>query len=504
MGDSISTEGPNAVLSSCSMWSMLKEKLSSDNLGKSITFLNRSVGGQTWLNANTKPTVYPYWYTDTNRTWLDTVQQEQPDLLFLAFGMNDANGFNSSAVVAVINKIKQWDKIPDIIFITNPTPAQTTIYPDGSGFGFTGQIFQEGRDYAAGWVRDYAKFSGFQCIDINRSMTAMRDGYDVCSGVMRFSRKISASHYVAQEACLDFGVSGVVNPSLWPIGKVLAIKSGLGDNDKVFVIRTQTGIKVEGFTSGLSTYFSKDLVYNWEGQEFILEVSVLGGRCYVHTVTNKNKMLVIDFGVVRHGGIFLPVISWQDESDSGPFSEITLFTGYGTPSYKQTITDSEIWGPSDSTADTKFPLGGNGINHFSSQGLEYVVRPTIECCNFSVGGDESGLHAGGLWVKKSNGESLYSKTVTFQTDITTAAGALFFEREPHIDVDFPRIFMDKGGSKLSFETSFHVLTTGGVLCWVVSSGDTTLNNAIRYRLCSNEVRNDVLVTIQITMRGRWK
>ena len=151
MGDSISTDGPNALSKGDSMASVIAGEIQNQNPGTTINFLNRAIGGQTWLNANTKPTSFPAWYTDTTKDWLEYVQADAPDLLILAFGMNDANGFNAGAIHAVVNKIKTWAKVPSILFVTNPVPAIATTWSGGAGFYDT--IFQEGRDWAAGYAR---------------------------------------------------------------------------------------------------------------------------------------------------------------------------------------------------------------------------------------------------------------------------------------------------------------------------------------------------------------
>lgn len=511
MGDSISTDGPNALVATNTMWSILKEKLQKDNPSKSFTFHNRAVGGQTWVNANTKPTAFPYWYVNQNNDWLTYIESLQPDVLFLAFGMNDSNGFNSGALFTTINKIKAWVKVPDIVFVTNPVPAQTTIYPDGTGFGFVGQTFQEGRDYAAGYARNYANFYGYGVIDINRSMVAMRDCYDVTSGVMHTVETVVANHYVASRAAYDFAFTSTIRSTDWAEGKVVSVKCGLEADDFLFIKKTAGNFVFEGYVTGIGTYASISTGVAVPAGTFGLEVSVIGGiaRLLLDPLDSvENRRVLGEFKVIRHGGIFLPVIGWQGES-GGPFTSIQYSTAYdnfnGDAKYQQSVTDSDVWGVSTLDADTKPIYGGNGINHYSAEGLEFVVRPTIEACDFAVGDTMTGVHAGGRWIKHPDGSAEYSKTVTLTgVNITTALGSGFIQPDPVADTDFPQIFMSDGASGYRFETSLHLMSSGGSFAWVITDASSTMNNAIRYRLASLVSVTGATFKVQITMRGRWK
>lgn len=504
MGDSISTEGPNAITLADSMWSAIKTKMVKDNPSKSLTFHNRGIGGQTWLHANSIPTAFPYWYTNTSNTWLSYIEALAPDVVFLAFGMNDSNGFNAGALVSVVNKIKLFAKVPDIVFVTNPVPAQTAIYPDGTGFGFVGQTFQEGRDYAAGYARSFANTNGYGLIDINRSMVAMRDCYDVTSGVMRKIEQVSAANYTAASSASDFSFRCSCDGAAWAEGKVLAIKCGLEANDFIFVKKVSGNFVVEGFAAGSSTYKSINTGISVPSISFGFEISVLDGTCRLIidplAADFANKRVIAEFSVIRHGGIFLPVISWQGES-SGPFTDITYSSGYRDAKYKQSVTDSDVWGASGLSASTKEPYGGNGINHYSAEGIALVVRPTIEACDFAAGETLTGIHAGGRWTKFADGQSIYQKTVTFAGDVSSAVGSIFMAADTS-DTDFPTgIFMPDGDGGYVFSQAINISSATGGL-WIGSSATT--RNAIRYRIASALSRTGVTATVHITLTGRWK
>jgi len=255
MGDSISTDGPNALSNADSMVSIITRKIVSDNNGRKITVTNRAIGGQTWLNANTKPTGFPLWYEDTSKNWLDYVRNDSPDLLILAFGMNDANGFNAGALHAVVNKINEWDKVPSLLFITNPVPAISTTWCNGSGFYAT--IYQEGRDWAAGYARSYAKFYGYSILDINRQFCLLRDGRDYI-GIPLAQKNIYKQTYIKDTSLIvrDFSLKGDI--ASWPINKTLAVKVGIGELDIVYLTNSEGKLKITAFCEGdhINAYYT--------------------------------------------------------------------------------------------------------------------------------------------------------------------------------------------------------------------------------------------------------
>lgn len=372
MGDSISTDGPNALAKNDSMSALIRNSIIKQNPGRGINFVNLAIGGQTWLNANAKPTAFPAWYQDTSKNWLDYVRDSSPDLLILAFGMNDANGFNAGAMHAVVDKIKAWDKVPSLIFVTNPVPAMATTYNSGSGFYAT--VFQEGRDWAAGYARTYAKFNAHSILDINRQFCLMRDGRDyLCAPLER--RAVYNQAYlngITSGAVRDFSISGDI--SAWPVNKVLSVKVGSGELDIVYITNEAGNFKITAFCTG-----QQSLAYKTQSTTVpvtlgqTLEISVQGDQFTLFSGITQ----VITFPLIRTGGEFAVVAEFQGSPNTGPFSSITINAGNWLQC-EYTARDSDIWGHDDGTADTKLPEGGNGINHYSSKGLALVVSPVVD------------------------------------------------------------------------------------------------------------------------------
>lgn len=380
MGDSISTSGPDGYTTSSDMWSVLCSEMVRKNPTKLISFLNRSVGGQTWPNANTKPTVFPpEWYTNSSLDWLDVIKADAPDVIFLAFGMNDANGFNAGAVNAVVTKINAWAKVPNIIFITNPVPALSTSYQDG--FGFVAAVFQEGRDQVAGYVRGYAKQHGYGIIDLNRAQTAMRDGYDVVKNILFAEPLFTGPAYAGSAPVIDWGIIGSVSgAAAWPVGKVLSLKSGLSGTDQIFVVNEAGKFKILGFSDDGAT---PAVVTNVPVPAAAFEIGIGVVDNVAILTVNRNTIAVTK--VVRQGGTYLPIIGWQGDLTNGPFTTIQFSEGYPQEGlYQKSLTDEDIFGPSDASAARKMPYGGNGVNHFSSYGIEKLVRPVFEVANLTI------------------------------------------------------------------------------------------------------------------------
>ena len=319
----------------------------------------------------------------------------------LAFGMNDSNGFNAGAVNAVVTKINLWPKVPNIIFITNPTPALSTSL--NNGFGFVDPVFQEGRDQAAGYVRSFAKLHGYGIIDINRSHTAMRGGYDIVKNTLYANASVNVSAYSGSAPVIDWGILGAINSSTaWPVGKVLSFKTGPVDTDQVFVVNEAGKFKILGFSVDGATPTILTNV-SIPSTSFELGVGVVDNVAML--VLNRETIATLR--IVRQGGRYLPIIGWQGDLTNGPFTSIIFSEGYPHEgAYQKSLTDEDIFGPSDTTGNRKMPYGGNGVNHYSSKGVEKLVRPVFEVADLSI-------------PNKSKNKSV---AITLNSGVTSSAG----------------------------------------------------------------------------------
>jgi hypothetical protein len=345
----------------------------------------------------------------------------------------------------------------------------------------------------------------------------MRDGYDVVSPTIRNIETvtINKSNYVASEKCIDFSLIGEIGGvSEWTEGRELQVLAGLQTADLLRVRNISGKFVFEGYANGshvvagVKIYSTASTGVDIPSSNFKLEISAMGGVARLMLWPDAGTRTVIaEFPVVRHGGRFIPQVNWTDDATASPFSSITYNCGYGDTQYKKLVNDKKIWNVSTLTADVKPVYGGNGINHYSTQGIDTVVRPTIEAVNLSADGYTSGKHlpSGGNWVKYVDGTAIFTKRVTIETSITTEYGSIFVQGSGQTDTSFPQDLFYKY-SDLSFEfcTAFHILSSTTNFVWVVSNGVSSLNNAIRYRLAAAVSLPDTTVHLQITMTGRWK
>lgn len=379
MGDSISTDGPNALANSDSMSAIILQEIVAQNPGVGIDFINRAIGGQTWAGANGTPGGGAPWYQDSTKPWLDYVKEASPDLLILAFGMNDANGFSAGSLHAVVNKIKAWDKVPSLLFVTNPVPAISTTWAEN---GFYQTIFQEGRDWVAGYERSYANRNGYSVLDINRQFCLIRDGRDYLNVPLARAGVYNQSYiYDTSLIARDFTISGDI--ATWPLDKVLLLKVGGGELDTVTIQNSGGFYRVQAFCTGDQTSAGVAPPY----VALTTTVPVTTGQTLAISVQNNTFTLfagttrVITFPIIRFGGELSVLASWQGSTNSGPFVSVTVNVGNWLQC-EYTARDSDIWGHDDGTADTKLPEGGNGINHYSSNGLALVVAPVVKAFDF--------------------------------------------------------------------------------------------------------------------------
>lgn len=377
MGDSISGYSVSDCTPVDSMWGVITEEIKLLNPKNEFVFYNRGVGGQVWANANTTANAnYPAWYTDPDREWLEYVKDVQPDLLFLAFGMNDSSGFDAASMHAVLTKINAWPKVPDIVLVTTPNPAMSTRI-GGSGSGFYSRADQEGRDYVAGYVRAAASYYGYGLLDINRQTNLLRDGRDIISCPMGIQKQVTGSWVQSATKCHAYYFNGGI--ASWPDLNSLRFIVGAGSEDWVTIIKNGADFNITARTSGAGNY--KVINYTAPSPTAVQSLSLSVTATQIVIAVNGDAEIA-RFNCLRHGGEFTPRASFAG-LNSGPFASYVLSLGH-PEKVNQTLTDDMIYGSMGTTGDSKEPDGGNGVNHYSSQGVASVVRPVVRQADFSV------------------------------------------------------------------------------------------------------------------------
>ena len=511
-GDSLSTQGPNTPSGIQSMDTILRNKFIKDNPTKNIKWYNRSIGGQTFTGANSIPSNLDYfnpsWYTDHSRAWWEYVRDLNPDVLVIAFGMNDGGSINPNEFFALMAKIKAWVKVPDLLFVTTPVPSCAAVAPYTQYSAHSGQ---EGRDTAAGLVRSYARLFGHGCIDINRACVAMRDGYDVISNPTRAEETVNASFYKATKACTDFSFTAELDCALWDsTSKVVSCRVSEAPDYIFLTLGSNRELIFGGYCTGFGNYKTTPTGYILPTTGTIfLDVGVFGGVAKLITWTSANiedRIERATIPLLRAGGEYRPWLTFGQGQDTGPFKKITFNRGYKFPKYSQAITDLELWGPSTSDAGTKPGFGGNGINHYSSIGLDLVVSQIVDALDLSAPVDVYGSHADGQWAKLANGMSVYQCKKRISFSCPTAFGSIFSSGYLMF-TDFPQIFKSDGAGGFEFSASIQLQLGGTMPFWLGSAGPGTgnINDAVYFSILSPVALPSAnTIDLNVTMIGWWK
>ncbi|MFP3852649.1 hypothetical protein, partial [Pseudomonas sp. W5-01] len=203
-GSSTGTWNPNTVDTGGGVAAMLSLRIKQLNPEKKITFFNRCIGGQTFANLDGKPSAFPGWYADSSRAWIDYISDVKPDVIYIIMGSNDSSAISSAALTSAVAKMKAFAKVPDLVFITQPSVCAD---PNDAYASYGSYADQEGRDFAAGLVRSFAIYNGHGLIDGNRMGGIVLDGRDILTTSMkRFASSVDtpAGLYTCPVAAHDF------------------------------------------------------------------------------------------------------------------------------------------------------------------------------------------------------------------------------------------------------------------------------------------------------------
>lgn len=396
VGDSTYTLQPNVRSRTETLYSMVQNKLRQEFPEKEITFHNRAIGGQRWDHANSVPNRAIWWYTDPTFTkpWLDYVEDLNPDLVVLGFGMNDGadtSDFSPSAVRSVISKVRTLSEGTDVIVGTNLVPSIGTPQT-----GFSGKEAQEGRDYVAGYVRSYCMSNSVPILDFNRFETIIRDGYDIMNtninrDVYRDSTGITNGTWLYGRELYDFKVEVYIqstdpqyNLDIYNgVYGQFYVKVGPSREDVVFFGNDNGKVKLS-FLSGGEAY--KSITTTQDIPTGVINFHIeKSGTTFVYRdgSSDDDLDLVRIDDLITHGGVFNPAIGYYLQSD-GPLDPAWVTTNYGVPThYLPSSFDAELWG-SPSTQNETRDEGGNGVNHPSSYGAKSIYYPVIDASNWKL------------------------------------------------------------------------------------------------------------------------
>lgn len=397
VGDSLATPNPNALDETSTLYSALVSKIRADNPGKNVSFYNRAVGGMAWSDINGVAwTNYPDWYTNQSAPWLSYVEALSPDLVVFAAGMNDGyqDAFDADNVTSVVSKVKAWAKVPDIVFVTTPVP---TLEPHANYAYFGTQAEQESRDKNAGWIRTYAKYHGYGLLDVNRAANAARDARDILKTYSKraiSSLALPSGSFVADVAyaCRDFSLSVELNSTTFSSGNTLGVRLGPRTNDVVLVRNVGGNLQFDFYYGAEppSNYQNVLTAIPAPAGAFSLQVEKRDGLFVARVSTAAGVDEAVRVKIITHGGVFSPRVGWYDNQfASGPCVNLEWLNIGLDSRVRPSITNNALWGAPGPAADTKYPDGGNGINHPTSRGFSEIYGRVIRASrmgasNYSV------------------------------------------------------------------------------------------------------------------------
>lgn len=377
IGDSIAT--PLTTVSAETvetMWGNLVRAMVNENVGLDFEFKNYAIGGATYSSASPSKTLLesglnlPEW-ADPSLTWLEHIEAEQFDVLFVAFGMNDRENAVAAQVRAFYNEVKSWSKVPDLILIPTMVPNTDLDESDSNYPNISSEVTQNGRLFNAHMIRSWAIVNDHALLDLNRVYCSMVHGFDPrVTGLTKADTVSDVTPIVLPSTEQDYGIEMDVAPSLIA-GEVLRMDSG---------------------TEGTNTRTHIDLSVNGDGK-LVVEVSWIEGDPYATFVSDvdlgsgtplkvffkdctlsiaQNDTTIISSPIIRTGGIFEPKMAFV--SNANITVEYTFWSGTMVKT-KPMLSMDEMWGPQDGSNAV---VGGNKKNHPTSLGGSLVYRALID------------------------------------------------------------------------------------------------------------------------------
>ncbi|WP_404834071.1 phage tail protein [Aeromonas media] len=370
VGDSLSSFfNIDSVNTSSIFESYLRRKVIEFN--SSAVFYNRAIGGKRYYDlGRDEPAItslssgYP-WYDNVSKRWMSYIDDIKPDVIFLAFGMNDGDGWNVGSFpqptfFKMMDELRSISSNPEIVFCTNILPS--TSHQDTSS-----AEEQTGRDAMAGWSRSFAKKAGFSHMDIHRRFKCLRDGVDPCmhSYARKTIQKLVSLPYSHPEKCESYSARiTLVDPAVATKGiifnlsdytnNILTIKfdpaSGRWQTTVYTASAQSVGMSDQWSAIGPAPLVGTEIYFTINGDVVTVTIGI-------------NTYPVFMRNVVRFGGKFNPVITGEGDI------KIDLMEGYPVP-VKSELTDSDIY----STGVD----GGNGINHPTAKASSRIYSRVVD------------------------------------------------------------------------------------------------------------------------------
>lgn len=372
--------------------------ITSQNFGLASRGIAQAVSS-TYAAVNPEPsdTSLGFWrsWSTAGKTWRDHVKDFAPDLLIVAFGMNDSGTIGGGAdyneysnLVTLINYASGWTKVPSIVLI--PTFLPTT---DTSRYSQRQDITNS----VARATREYGRNTGYPVADANRLYQILRSANDqvlraadlVYSPLTgwggdtpdytfesgRISQNNTSANKIISQSRIFY--NGVIEADVIPI------TDGLASGQIQYRYSSDLGYMAVQWKAGVGTgqielYTSDDLV---TPIAYVANLAIpAGSQTHIKIVTDgaNHKIYV--------GNVATPTIDWTvykklhdgNVKIGNPGSKMSTMDNlkliYADPldGGVALYTEDDILGPYNDAYSS-----GNGINHPSGLGYALFYLPAF-------------------------------------------------------------------------------------------------------------------------------
>lgn len=368
----------------------------SNGVNANCVFYNRAIAGSSLgellgkIPAYAQPSEFhapgeEVWITDKDRSWMSYIEDIQPDLVVIGFGMNSFNANDAHNCPKVRGKIKGLASKPSIIWLTTPMRTiDASKVHNNVGFGtYPDNEYSNTSGISYGM---YGRLSGDTVIDANRASNIVMLGIDPLSCYMnqlppqRHSISGDAKTSINNiyiEAILNDGAfiksieyarDGAVEliPNELTNTIRLRMRNDPKSTNSIYVDISNTDIKL--FTpskENAASELTKRVEINSIGK--LVRFQALGSRVFVAV----DSVIVIDIYDV-YNAQFQSNISIQSVNGSCKLSGIRFFNA----KYKENpplLTTDEIF-----SSSIKYGLAGNSLNHPNTTGVEYIYGDALK------------------------------------------------------------------------------------------------------------------------------
>jgi lysophospholipase L1-like esterase len=302
------------------------------------------------------------------KSWMNTVRDFTPDLVFLMFGANDLSG-NSGYNVEILRRIiaaqNLWAKKPSVAVAAAALP--------------TTAIYQEPVQISANGVRGFARENNITLIDTNRLYLQATRGVDIDNPI--FLRKHNFTQWSTEWSKFPADGLSATPDALVVVGEGMAMRPGLICEDikisatfnRANIAAQSSGIYYRSLGTGLTQYTAMltpgGVVLYWGSTPIAsYTYAFTGGVDYELTVVNRGCRHIVllngrevinqfDYNNVLRGsiGVFM-------QGGYGVISNLRVYPGNSFTAGRTELTALDTYGPDDFNTNEN-SLGGNGINH---------------------------------------------------------------------------------------------------------------------------------------------